>query len=137
MQAMVAKAGFEMTITTYDLSTWITNFESGHYDTTLFQSLGEPDPSGNVDYQFLSNGYQDITGLKSNKVDALLTQALSVTATSARTALYKQALQLIRDSYQWIFLFNPAVNLAARTNIVGYSLNPFGNVNLSYAGFKS
>jgi len=137
LQSMVAKAGFQLSISTFDLSTWISREDSGNFDVSLAVWLGAGEPSEDVGKFFASDGILDISGLHNASVDALLAQAKAATGVAARAPLYKQALAKIRADAGTTFLLNPAVALAARSNVVNFTFNPLNNIGIAFAGFKS
>ncbi|MDQ0347990.1 hypothetical protein [Ancylobacter vacuolatus] len=72
---------------------------------------------------------------KSEEVDALINAGLTSTDEAKRLVDMKRVQQIIMEGAPWVFLMNPAYQLATRATVKGYSwYTPNGNA--SYDMYK-
>lgn len=95
-----------------------------------------PDPDSTLTQLYSKAGHPTVnqSGYTDPKVEALLEQGRMETNTNKREAVYKKANNIIAGSYCVVPLYQPAVLVAARTDIIGVRVNPqgiFGYENLS------
>jgi peptide/nickel transport system substrate-binding protein len=122
IQAMVAEVGFKATLQPVDIPTAVQDESSGNYQVLYSYWSGRVDPDGDI-YTFnSSHGSQDNTGATSPAIDKLLERAREVTATSARMQLYKQALKLIEQRRNILYLFHPKNYTGVNKKVKGFAI---------------
>ncbi|MNP65880.1 Periplasmic dipeptide transport protein precursor [compost metagenome] len=65
------------------------------------------------------------------KLDGLIAQAKGIADQGKRSALYRQAQQIIHDQALWLPLAHPTAFALLRKEVGGYAVNPFGRQDFS------
>lgn len=114
LQSQWEKAGIDVTIHSWELSTLITEFESKKWQAML-QTAGSWDPEAGVGVPFRFRSDSPFTGVFDPKLDKLLNDAAATLDEQERAELYAEAGKYISDEAYapFLFAFAPA-NIAAK-----------------------
>jgi peptide/nickel transport system substrate-binding protein len=94
IQAMVAEAGFEVTINPVEFATALNLQDAGKSEAFLIGWSGRIDPDGNI-YNFHTCGAsQNVTGVCDPAIDEILKQTRAVDDRAQRAALYTQVMDM-------------------------------------------
>ncbi|GMX65723.1 ABC transporter substrate-binding protein [Paenibacillus elgii] len=87
VQAMLGEAGIKITIQKLELGTYLQEAVKGNFDLTLM--TGAYDDPDILYFYFYSNGAYNMTGVKDDKLDALLLKGRTTIQIDARNQVYK------------------------------------------------
>ena len=121
IQAMVAEAGFTLTLRAMEFASSLQAAQRGEFQTYLVGWSGRTDPDGNI-YSFTRTGGGQNDGRYSNaEVDRLLDAARSERDIERRRDLYAQVLRIAlgQDAHR-IYLWHRKNIMAHSTRLTGY-----------------
>ncbi len=120
LQSELAKVGITMHIQLLDLSTYITNLNSGAYQADFINMSGSLDPNS-VSYIFdetsadvVKNGFNDPT------VNSLLNAALATPNQAQRKQDYQTIAARMLKDVPMVNLINPAIIVGVANNVQGF-----------------
>jgi peptide/nickel transport system substrate-binding protein len=114
LQSQWQQAGIKVTIDSYDLTGLIQAFQSKKWQAML-QTAGSYDPAQGVGVAFRMSSQSPFSGIKDDKLDAMLNEAAGTLDQSARKELYGQIAKYVSDQAYgpFYFAFAPA-NVAVK-----------------------
>jgi peptide/nickel transport system substrate-binding protein len=114
LQSQWAKAGIKTEIESYDLPGLVRAFQSKKWQA-LLQTAGSFDPAQGVGVRFRLESVSPFSGIKDEKLDAMLGKASATLDQGARKKLYTQIAKYVSDQAYgpFFFAFAPA-NLAVK-----------------------
>ncbi|WP_235915559.1 ABC transporter substrate-binding protein [Puerhibacterium puerhi] len=135
IQAQVAEAGFELTITPVEYSTLLATQDAGDFALLQLGWSGRIDPHGNM-YNFLSTeAGNNYSGYSNPDVDSLLTEAAQTTDTAERAELYGQVVTQVQEDNPIVYLYRTRSLTGYTTDVAGVSTYADGVVRLGTAAF--
>ncbi|MGV0835270.1 ABC transporter substrate-binding protein [Mycolicibacterium thermoresistibile] len=129
----LAPLGITVNIRTVDFATWLDEQNQGNFDMLMMGWLGNIDPDDFYYAQHHTDGTSNAQRFSDPEVDRLLDAARAEPDREARKALYDRAATLIADQVSYIFLYNPAVIQAWRTDLSGYTARRDGAIRFREA----
>jgi peptide/nickel transport system substrate-binding protein len=136
IQAMAAKAGFDLKIETCDVASCIKQMLAGDFDLTQGGFDGFPDPDVSISPFVTTGGGFNFIGFGDPEIDRLLAEARAETADDVRRKeLYAEALELLREQAPLVVFSNPAIVVASSKDVAGYVVTPSEMVDYTSAGF--
>ncbi len=135
IQGMANEAGFEVTAEPTEFVTSLDLADQGDYDTFQIGWSGRIDPDGNI-YDFHhSEGALNYSGAHDEEVDRLLEDARQSTDLEERQRLYAEALDLIHQRRNIIYLYHEVYYTGAGADVVGIDFFGDGLLRFKTAGF--
>jgi len=132
IQAMVAEAGFELSLRPTEFASMQKEAAAGNFDVMFLGWSGRVDPDGNI-YVFMTCKGAINDGRYCNpEVDALLDQARSISDTGERKALYDQAQAILSDDRPNAYLYYLPMPFAVSSKIQGFEPYPDGMIRLQH-----
>ncbi|WP_373946758.1 ABC transporter substrate-binding protein [Paracoccus marcusii] len=130
VQAMVAEAGFDVTLRATEFATLLSEQTAGNFQLSRSDWSGRPDPDGNL-HQFVTceGGIND-PKYCNPEVDRLLNEARAVTDPAARKALYDEAGVILNQDLPVIYLGHQTYIFALDDKVQGFKALPDGMIRL-------
>lgn len=131
IQAMVAEAGFDVTLRATEFATLLNEQTSGNYQLSRSDWSGRPDPDGNI-HQFVTckGGIND-TKYCNPEVDQLLNEARAATDTAARKEKYAAATAILDRDLPIIYLGHQSYVFGFKKSVTGFTAYPDGMLRLT------
>ena len=130
IQAMVAPAGFHVTIRAMEFASSLAAARSGDFQAYLIGWSGRADADGNM-YSFLHSGLGFNYGHYDNpKVDALLDQAREAPSVAARRAIYAKIWAIEGQDLPVIYLFSANNIVGLKKTLLGFRQVPDGIIRV-------
>ena len=129
-QAMVAEAGFDVTLHAIEFTTMLQQIQNGDYDSVLVGWSGRYDPDGNI-HQFLTcRAGLNYAGYCNDRVDGYLNNAKVTADFDARKKLYDDAQIILQDDLPIIYLYHQPWPFVLSKAIKGFTPLPTGLISL-------
>ena len=130
IQAMVAEAGFDVSLKTTEFATLLDEQTAGNYQVARTDWSGRVDPDGNI-HQFVTckGGIND-TKYCNPEVDKLLNEARQSTDDAVRKQKYDAALAILNDELPIIYFGHQSWIWALRKSVTGFVPSPDGMIRL-------
>jgi peptide/nickel transport system substrate-binding protein len=133
IQSQTAEAGFEVTVVPLEGTTAFDNQNAGAFDIMLTPWSGRVDPDANI-YRFHhSSGTDNFPKAVDPSLDALLDQARAEGDPSARTALYTEIVDMVRDRRSVIYFQHQNLYAAHAKALQGFEMYVDGMPRLKSA----
>ena len=129
--------GVSTKIRTLDFAAWLDEQGKGNFDVFMLGWLGNLDPDDFYYAQHHSKGPSNFHKYKNPEVDKLLDEARQETDEARRKELYDQAVKLIVDDASYVYLYNPEVVQAWRSEVQGYEPRPDRAIRLKDVSLSS
>lgn len=97
VQAMVAEAGFDLSLISTEFATLLNDQSAGNYEMTRSDWSGRPDPDGNVHTFYHSKGGLNDMKYANPEVDTLLDEARAAADPAVRKAKYDAFAAIVTD----------------------------------------
>jgi peptide/nickel transport system substrate-binding protein len=133
IQSMAAQAGFDVTLQPLEFTTTLTKAAAGDFEMYQIGWSGRIDPDQNIFNDWYPGAGLNYTGADYPALTNLLLEARASTSTAQRQALYTQAVQLMHQELNIIYLWYDKFFLGLRKNVTGVQYFPDGLVRLEYA----
>ena len=131
IQAMVAEAGFDVTLRATEFATLLNEQTAGNYQLSRSDWSGRPDPDGNL-HQFVTcNGGINDTKYCNPEVDQLLNEARAATDTAARKEKYAAATAILDRDLPIIYLGHQSYVFGFKKSVTGFTAYPDGMIRLT------
>ena len=130
IQGMAREAGFNITLTPKEFASSLQDNREGKHQSFLIGWSGRVDPDHNIHQIQACGGSLNETLACDEKADALLNKAREVTDVAERTALYRQANDLLLARRSIIYLYFPNYITAFPKNLKGYKAVPDGLIRI-------
>ncbi len=121
LQAMWAKAGIRMKITTLDRVVWIDTGKSGNFESLSHDNLKRVDPQ--ADQQSRTNSQANWAGYSNPQVDKLWDQAAGEYDINKRAELYKQIQKYLFEDAFHVTGYKWPTMVAINKRVKGYTTN--------------
>lgn len=130
VQAMVAEAGFDVSIKAMEFASLLSTQTAGGYQMSQVGWSGRVDPDGNI-HQFVTceGGIND-SKYCNEEVDKLLNAARETNDRNERKELYAQAEAILIEDTPIIYLYHPSWIWALDASIEGFTPYPDGMIRL-------
>lgn len=130
IQAMVAEAGFDLSLQAMEFASMLSQQTAGDYTLSQVGWSGRTDPDGNL-HQFVTCG----AGLNDShycneEVDKLLNAARETNDVEERKSLYAEAQAILSEDMPIIYLYHPSWIWALDASIEGFVPYPDGMIRL-------
>src|SRR5438132_3837938 len=130
IQGMAREAGFNITLTPKEFASSLKDNEDGKHQAFLIGWSGRVDPDHNIHQFHTCGGSLNETLACDEKVDALLGKAREVSDVSHRTALSREANDLLLARRNIVYLYFQNYIVAFPKNLKGYTAVPDGLIRI-------
>lgn len=128
LKDMLAKVGINMEIQQEEFGTMLDECDQHQFQACALGWSGRPDPDGNIYSWLYTNGGLNDSVYSNKQVDQLLDQARTVSDQAQRTALYKQAMDIVHQDVPYVWLYFPKDIMAMKSSLQGFVLYPDGMI---------
>lgn len=139
IQSTFGEAGVDVSIQTYEWSTYIEKVTDGEAPAFLMGWTGDNGDADNFISSLLHEnaiGSNNMARYTNDDVNELLTQAQTEVDDDARAELYEDAQEIIHNEAPWIPIIYSEEPLAANADLQDYVPNPTGSEPLDVVSFK-
>jgi peptide/nickel transport system substrate-binding protein len=133
IQSMGAQAGFDVSLQPLEFTTSLSRAAAGQFEMYVVGWSGRVDPDQNTFNDWYPQSALNYTGADYSALDNLLLQARASTSTTQRKALYTQAVQLMQQELNIIYLWDPKYYLGVSKTVTGVQYLPDALIRLEYA----
>jgi peptide/nickel transport system substrate-binding protein len=133
IQSMAAQAGFAVTLQPLEFTTTLTRAEAGDFEMYQIGWSGRVDPDQNIFNDWYPGAGLNYTGADYPALTSVLLQARAATSTAQRQSLYTQAVQLMHQERNIIYLWYDKYYLGVSKTVTGVEYFPDGLIRLEYA----
>jgi len=130
IQALVAEAGFDITLRATEFATALDLQDQGQYAAFPVGWSGRIDPDGNIHSFHTCDGGLNESGYCNPEVDDLLNAARAAGTTPERYDLYRQALELYLPDRHIIYLYHTQLFFPHTGAVQGFQAYPDGLIRL-------
>ncbi|HEX2436687.1 MAG TPA: ABC transporter substrate-binding protein, partial [Methylomirabilota bacterium] len=130
IQGMAKEAGFTISLRPAEFASALKDNDDGKHAAFIIGWSGRVDPDGNIHQGQTCGGSLNATLACDEKIDALLNKAREITDIAQRTALYREAIDLIGARRNTIYLYHPNYIVAFPKNFKGYRAVPDGLIRV-------
>ena len=132
IQADLTAVGIEAEIVTFEWGTYLDKVQRGQHDMALLGWTGDNGDPDNFLYVLLDKSATEypannIAFYRSDALHELLVDAQRKVDIDSRTALYRQAQEIVNRDAPWVPLVHAAQTAAFRTSVSGFLLHPTGS----------
>ena len=131
IQAMVAEAGFDVTLRATEFATLLSEQTAGNYTLSRMHWSGRPDPDGSIHAFVTCDAGLNDTRYCNPEVDAALNEARTLNTFEERKALYDVATATLIEDLPIIYLGHESYVYGLSNRIEGFELYPDGMIRLS------
>ena len=131
IQAMVADAGFDISIRATEFASMLQAQTAGDYQGSQVGWSGRTDPDGNLHAFVTCNGGLNDSRYCNEEVDRLLNDARAVNDMDERRAIYAEAQSILMEELPIIYLYHQTWLWALRNNVTGFEGYPDGMIRLA------
>jgi peptide/nickel transport system substrate-binding protein len=133
IQSMAAQAGFAVSIQPLEFTTSLTKAAAGQFEMYIVGWSGRIDPDQNIFSDWYPQAALNYTGAQYPALDNLLLQARRSTSDTQRKSLYTQAVQLMHQENNIIYLWDPTYYLGISKTVTGVRYLPDSLIRLENA----
>ncbi len=130
IQADWAKIGVQTKVVTYEWGEYLKRVKGGEHQAALMgwtTATGDPDNFFGPLFTCTSaNGGSNSAKWCYQPFDKLIAEAKSITDRDKRTALYKEAQQMMHDQMPAVMIAHSTIFEPVRKSVTGYEIDPFG-----------
>ncbi len=130
IQGLAREAGITISLKPSEFASALNDNDAGRNQAFLIGWSGRVDPDGNIHQAQTCGGPLNATLACDEKVDALLNRAREITDVAQRTALYREAIDLIGARRNVIYLYHEHYIVAFPKNLKGYRGIPDGLIRI-------
>jgi peptide/nickel transport system substrate-binding protein len=130
IQGMAREAGFDIALRPAEFASALKDNDDGKHQAFLIGWSGRVDPDGNIHQAQACAGSLNATLACDEKVDALLNRAREISDVAQRTALYREAIDLIGARRNTIYLYHPNYIVGFPKTFKGYKAVPDGLIRV-------
>ena len=130
VQAMAAEAGIDIKLTSKEFATLLADLSAGDYTASQIGWSGRVDPDGN-NHQFVTtDGGINDSKYSNPKMDDLMNAARVAPSTEERKALYDQAMAIMMEDLNRVFIYHVNWIWAYNASLKGFTPYPDGMIRL-------
>ena len=130
IQAMAAEAGINISITSKEFATLLSDQTAGDYTASQIGWSGRVDPDGNIHQFVTTDGGINDSGFSNPKVDEALNAARNSTDTDKRKQHYDTAREILLEEAPLVYLYHQSWVTALDASIEGFEPYPDGMIRL-------
>ncbi|MFK7893044.1 MAG: ABC transporter substrate-binding protein [Granulosicoccus sp.] len=130
VQAMAAQAGIDISLTSKEFATLLSDQSAGDYTASQIGWSGRVDPDGNNHQFATTDGGINDSKFSDPKMDELLNSARVAPTTEERKALYDEAMVIMLDELPRLFLYHVNWIWAYNDKMDGFTPYPDGMIRL-------
>ncbi|MFK8083664.1 MAG: ABC transporter substrate-binding protein [Granulosicoccus sp.] len=130
VQAMAAQAGIDISLTSKEFATLLSDQSAGDYTASQIGWSGRVDPDGNNHQFATTDGGINDSKFSDPKMDELLNGARVAPSTEERKALYDEAMVIMLDELPRLFLYHVNWIWAYNNKMKGFTPYPDGMIRL-------
>ncbi len=130
IQGMAKEAGFNISLRPSEFASALKDNDDGKHAAFLIGWSGRVDPDGNIHQGQTCGGSLNATLACDERVDGLLNKAREITDVAQRTALYREATDLITARRSTVYLFHQNYIVSFPKNFKGYKAVPDGLIRV-------
>ncbi len=136
VQAMAAEAGIDIKLTSKEFATLLADQSAGDYTASQIGWSGRVDPDGNNHPFVTTNGGINDSKYSDPKMDELMDAARVAGSTEERKALYDEAMTILLDDLNRVFLYHVNWIWAYNSNMKGFTPYPDGMIRLENVAWE-
>jgi peptide/nickel transport system substrate-binding protein len=133
IQSMAAQAGFAVALQPVEFTTSLTKAAAGQFEMYIVGWSGRVDPDQNIFSDWYPQAALNYTGAQDPTLDNVLLQARESTSDTQRKSLYTQAVQLMHQQLNIIYLWDPTYYLGISKAVTGVQYLPDSLIRLENA----
>jgi peptide/nickel transport system substrate-binding protein len=133
IQSMAAQAGFDVSLQPLEFTTSLSRAAAGDFEMYVVGWSGRIDPDQNIFNDWYPQSDLNYTGADYPALDNLLLEARTSTSTTQRKALYTQAVLMMQQELNIIYLWDPTYYLGVSKTVTGVQYFPDALIRLEYA----
>lgn len=123
------QGGINATIETIEWAAWLEDvYSNAQYQTTIIGLTGKLDPN-DVLGRYSSTYAKNFFKYSNPRYDELIKEALVQTDEAERVKLYKECQKLLAEEAAAVYISDPNLTIAARTDLKGYTFYPVGFID--------
>lgn len=130
IQAMVAEAGFDVSLLSTEFATLLDTQSTGNYEITRSDWSGRPDPDGNVHQFYHSKGGLNDMKYANPEVDRLLDEARAASDPAVRKEKYAEFAAIITDELPIITFGHQSYLYGFNAKLKGFKAYPDAMIRL-------
>lgn len=130
IQAMVAEAGFDVSLLSTEFATLLDTQSTGNYEITRSDWSGRPDPDGNTHQFYHSKGGLNDMKYANPEVDRLLDEARAASDPAVRKAKYAEFAAIITDELPIITFGHQSYLYGFNAKVKGFKAYPDAMIRL-------
>jgi peptide/nickel transport system substrate-binding protein len=130
IQAMVAEAGFDITLRPMEFAALLAEMSEGNFDATASGWSGRVDPDGNTYSHLACDGANNDSRYCNEEVDRLFSEARVISDQAERKALYDQAAAILQEDLPIIYTYHQNSPFVLRSNMEGFVPYPDNIIRL-------
>lgn len=130
IQAMVAEAGFDVSLISTEFATLLDTQSTGNYEITRSDWSGRPDPDGNTHQFYHSKGGLNDMKYANPEVDRLLDEARAASDPAVRKAKYAEFAAIITDELPIITFGHQSYLYGFNAKLKGFKAYPDAMIRL-------
>ena len=134
IQSLTKESGFDVKVRPTEFTAALDKQDAGEYDTFQIGWSGRLDPDGNIYPFHHTKGSQNTNGASDPEIDKLLDDAREIDDMAKRREMYWQAMELIRERHNLIYLYHRKLFTASRQDVTGVQVFGDGLLRLKSAG---
>lgn len=134
LQSSVEAGGFNIEVQITEFATVLSDLPNGNFDAALLGWGGRPDPDGNMQMYWLSDGSTNYSSYENEEFDDLMATARYTVDEEERAGLYGEATRILHEDLPYIFTYRIR-NIAGANGVEGVSMNVVGIIDPSFAAF--
>ncbi|WOI55902.1 ABC transporter substrate-binding protein [Palleronia sp. LCG004] len=130
IQAMASEAGIDISVTSKEFATMLSDQTAGEYTASLVGWSGRVDPDGNIHQFVTTEGGINDSGYSDPEVDRLLEAARETNDTAERQSLYAEARGIMNEDLPLVYLWHDTWLWALSDRVEGFVPYPDGMIRL-------
>ncbi|MFD0486462.1 ABC transporter substrate-binding protein [Saccharopolyspora erythraea] len=137
IQAMAARAGFDVVLRPTESTSAIAAAKKGRFETFLIGWSGRPDPDGNIAVMHTEGSPQNYSGHSTPETDALIARAAAEQNPDRRRGLYELVVEDLHERNNVIYLYRQQYYTAHSADLAGVAVYPDGIMRMAGAGYRA
>jgi peptide/nickel transport system substrate-binding protein len=129
LQAQLAEIGVELDLQQLETNVYVDRWLAADFESALSENSSGPDPHHTYIRYFHSEGvFQDVGGIRSPELDALIEQGQVTTDPQARVPIYQEISRTLLDESPWVWLFRGYRFQVVSPDLSGFVPHPTGSL---------
>ena len=128
--------GIQAEVRQVEWNTWVSDIYQGrNYEATVVGFDASTLTAGAMLNRYVSDSSKNMCNFSSERYDALIAEASSITDDARRTECYREAERVLAEECASVFLQDMADFVAIRATLSGYEFYPMYVMDLSRVGY--